>query len=1022
MSLFRASYSFSFASWSLLVGALALSGCSGGGDEPDPGEGLGGAPGDSKSNPVVACEKDSDCADTVFCNGEEKCSDGVCAAGTKVDCSDGIECTIDRCDELSQECVSVAPDNDSDGHTDAECRDADDMSLGDDCDDSDAFAYPGAQEVCDADNRDEDCDPLTIGSRDADRDGYVDALCCNAQGNDEFLCGEDCDDTKPNVSPAATEACDFLDNNCDGEIDEGASVTMYTDADRDGRGDAREGTVESCVGAVGFTVNDGDCDDNDPEVFDGQFEICDGKDNNCNGEADEVQDQAPWYKDVDQDGYGDLDSTPVYSCYRIAGRVLSQNDCNDAEKTVNPNAPEICDGLDNDCNGLADFRLPGINNFEDDDGDGAADAACGGDDCDDHDPRTSGGAEEVCDRVDNDCDGEVDEQTVQNIWYIDEDGDGWGVVLGSAVASCDPVVNRATKYGDCDDSEVGVRPGQFEICDGIDQDCDGKIDEGASVHCSLDNAIPACRGGSCEIFSCVPGFADADNNPQNGCEAVVDPASLMTTQSCSFDVDCNDANLCNGIETCSGGFCRLGTPINCDAGPAVIQGNFTVDDGRDIRDLAGIEVITGDLIISGTSLGSLVGLESLKVVGGNLFITNNGFLRRLSGSALSSLEAVGGDLYVEGNDALVNVDLPSLISVNSLVISNNKSLLEIDGAYSELKNGAFENLVKVEERLVIEGNSELASVNGFNNLGRIGGLQDLKEVEVFNGVSIESNYQLSELDAFATLQTIEGSFMISWVSLESLSLPALQELNGHLELRYLNKLKSLDFPALASVDGNLLLNPGGDDGESQLETLKFGLLSVVGGTVAITDPGATLVGVELPALETAEAVNLVFFYPSESFDKLNFDSLAQVNSLTLDYYGSGPGIASFAFPSLSQAVDLSFYLQGDSISSIEFPELLSLGQANVSVYSGQTLSSVDFPKLVTVLSGFSLDVPTQSLDISQLVTIGGDTNDGELHLCTDPFYVCDELIRIEQAGYVGQADTCGLCEEIFIDPTDQTAF
>src|SRR5690606_2743176 len=224
----------------------------------------------------------------------------------------------------------------------------------------------------------------------------------------------------------------------------------------------------------------------DPEVFTGQFEICDEKDNNCNGDVDEVRELAPWYKDRDGDGYGDPESTPVFSCYRIPGRVLSQNDCNDdpeeAGNTVNPNATEICDGQDNDCNGRADFKLAGVNNFEDDDDDGAADADCGGPDCNDQDPRTAEGAEEVCDRIHNDCDGEVDEQTVQNIWYIDEDGDGWGVVIGSALASCDPIAGRASNFGDCDDSNRDRKPGVAEYCDGIDNDCDGIKDEGAGVH------------------------------------------------------------------------------------------------------------------------------------------------------------------------------------------------------------------------------------------------------------------------------------------------------------------------------------------------------------------------------------------------------------------------------------------------------------------------------------------------------------------------------------------------------------
>jgi hypothetical protein len=87
-------------------------------------------------------------------------------------------------------------DGDGDGH--------DSLAFGgDDCDDSDADRYPGNVEVCDAAAHDEDCNPATYGVRDADRDGYPDARCCNRDSNGKFTCGTDCNDGNAVIHPDA---------------------------------------------------------------------------------------------------------------------------------------------------------------------------------------------------------------------------------------------------------------------------------------------------------------------------------------------------------------------------------------------------------------------------------------------------------------------------------------------------------------------------------------------------------------------------------------------------------------------------------------------------------------------------------------------------------------------------------------------------------------------------------------------------------------------------------------------------
>lgn len=140
------------------------------------------------------CEDNSDCDDGIFCNGEEFCAGNVCASLPEPNCDDGIDCTIDTCSEVARRCDSKAPDLDEDGFFDQNCRGNDGVPLGRDCDDGDGNIFPGNTEVCDQEHKDEDCDPTTFGSDDADQDGLVSVGCCN-QSEDGLRCGTDCDDS-----------------------------------------------------------------------------------------------------------------------------------------------------------------------------------------------------------------------------------------------------------------------------------------------------------------------------------------------------------------------------------------------------------------------------------------------------------------------------------------------------------------------------------------------------------------------------------------------------------------------------------------------------------------------------------------------------------------------------------------------------------------------------------------------------------------------------------------------------------
>ncbi len=259
--------------------------------------------------------------------------------------------------------------------------------------------------------------------------------------------------------------------------------------------------VTSVASAVADADGDGvvagaDCDDSDATVFPGAPEICDLRDSDCDGQIDEGF-ATDWYVDLDGDGFGDKGQVqPEVSCTQPAAHVSNRDDCDDTDAGVHPHAPERCNGLDDDCDDDVDLdrALDQVELFPDNDADGfgailptgssavgcAADGfddgwyvrrldettelsvgryVTDGTDCNDSDPNVNPGVREVCDLVDNNCDGEVDE--ARRLWYLDNDGDGVGDDA-SAEESCTwPGAPWVAEGGDCDDTD----PDRTTSCD-----------------------------------------------------------------------------------------------------------------------------------------------------------------------------------------------------------------------------------------------------------------------------------------------------------------------------------------------------------------------------------------------------------------------------------------------------------------------------------------------------------------------------------------------------------------------------
>jgi len=261
-----------------------------------------------------------------------------------------------------------------------------------------------------------------------------------------------------------------------------------------------------------------------------------------------------WYADADGDTFGNpLVSQTSFS--QPPGYVLNNTDCNDAAAASNPAATEVCDGIDNNCDGIIDEGVK-TTWFKDSDSDGYSDGtsqqACSrpalfktaaeltatSGDCNDAIAAINPGATEVCDGIDNNCDGIIDEG-VKTTWFKDSDSDGYSDGTSQQACSRPALFKTAAELtatsGDCNDAIAAINPGATEICDGIDNNCNGQVDEGLTVtwYLDLDN----------------DGYGTGANLTQ--CSRPI--GYKLTSELTSTTGDCNDnaANINPGAQTLS---------------------------------------------------------------------------------------------------------------------------------------------------------------------------------------------------------------------------------------------------------------------------------------------------------------------------------------------------------------------------------------------------------------------------------------------------------------------------------------
>ncbi len=480
---------------------------------------------DEFAGPLVDLDVDcstvaqGDCDDfraEVHPGAKEPCCDpALGAAGATI-------CDL-NCDKVVAPCQF---DADADGYT---------VAQGD-CDDNDSRVYPGAPEKC-GDGIDQDCvggDLPCAGLVDNDFDG--------------FHSGIDCNDNNNKVNPWANEVCNFIDDNCNGIIDEGNPTGKIGPCGPD---------VPECDPGVWVCIHDPKTSTVQVTCVTSKFqapELCNGLDDDCDGEVDET------FFDLGLPCDGPDDDM-------CENGVLVCNDVGDGLKCGPEsveNVVELCDIIDNDCNGLTDEGLEWegtpLGGMCDGTGEcGAGFVICNfvaGTTCSTNpDGPFSQATPEKCNGLDDDCDGLTDEDFLYEGVPVGGPCHGIGK-CGLGVVEC-AEVSGATCSTNPNGSASEAVP---EVCNGEDDDCDFHIDEGLSQADSTCPVVGVCEGvpglAKCQGAKWICDFSKVPNYEANEvlCDGLDNDCDGQTDEIWPLGQPCDgaDSDQCaNGTWTCA---------------------------------------------------------------------------------------------------------------------------------------------------------------------------------------------------------------------------------------------------------------------------------------------------------------------------------------------------------------------------------------------------------------------------------------------------------------------------------------
>jgi hypothetical protein len=499
-----------------------------------------------------------------------------------------------------------------------------------------------------------------------------------------------------------------------------SDVTRYGYADLDGDGHSALPERRNCEGLLSDAL-DGDCDDTDPTVHPDAVDAAgDGIDADCDGIE-------RCYVDVDGDGFAGDTLEEVFGTLSCSGERLhgSSTDCADDDAATYPGALEICDGVDNDCDGV----VPA--DEDDDDADGfvvctAAVPGLQGGDCDDAEPGSYPGAPEIpADGIDSDCDG-------LELCYGDGDGDGRGAIGPADVSSADLQCGApgvAAESDDCDDTNALVYPEAPELCDGQVNACSiDELDVGTLQPLGAFDADGQWMGEFGDLVEAIT--TAGDGGIVQVCDDVGDDQQVYTVPG--------DVTL-----TFRGPLDRVERPVV--GGTIHALGGLTVTD----LELSGgpgvVHPEDGDTVGGGMAVFERVLLERVKVHcfgsgsiqrGGGLFVAEEGLLTATDVEVVECSADDGGGLYNQGSIDWNNGELRGNTAIRGGAVANQGDLIVI-GAQIEANEatgdaGGLRNLVG-GGMVVLEGVSFVSNVvegNAVADLGVNGGTVTLQSVTI----------------------------------------------------------------------------------------------------------------------------------------------------------------------------------------------------------------------------------------------------------------------------------------------------